>query len=205
MTPRTKEQNEAIRRQRIFQIQNTAAEIFLEKGVNLEMGDIARRAGLGRGTVYHYYDNKMSLLGELMHQAYEEARMITEQTICVNQCPLLRLEYFAAAQIKQWIERPYLFILFKYIFQPEPILFENYEKLRSNFYMHIYSPVLDTIRKGVHTKKIVPIEPEIISQFYFGTLIGAVSGYFGKKVNNEFIDSEWRDGVIKLLVRGMER
>ncbi|WP_156043187.1 hypothetical protein [Paenibacillus sp. UNC451MF] len=43
MTPRTIEQNDAIRKQRIAQIRNTAVEVFLDKGMQMEMGDIARK------------------------------------------------------------------------------------------------------------------------------------------------------------------
>ncbi|ANS74500.1 TetR family transcriptional regulator [Paenibacillus yonginensis] len=73
MTPRTKEQNEEIRLQRLTQIRKAAAEVFLNKGPLLEIRDVAAQAGLGYGTVYHYYGNKGDLLNDLLWDALERA------------------------------------------------------------------------------------------------------------------------------------
>ncbi|MFC5700178.1 TetR/AcrR family transcriptional regulator [Cohnella faecalis] len=73
MTPRTKEQNEEIRLLRLAQIRKAAADVFLNKGPLLEIRDVAAQAGLGYGTVYHYYSNKGDLLYELLWDALERA------------------------------------------------------------------------------------------------------------------------------------
>lgn len=71
MTPRTKEQNEDIRLRRLAQIRKAAADVFLNKGLLLEIRDVAAQAGLGYGTVYHYYSNKGDLLHDLLWDALE--------------------------------------------------------------------------------------------------------------------------------------
>jgi AcrR family transcriptional regulator len=73
MTPRTKEQNEEIRLQRLAQIRKSAADVFLNKGPLLEIRDVAAQAGLGYGTVYHYYSNKGDMLHDLLWDALERA------------------------------------------------------------------------------------------------------------------------------------
>lgn len=73
MTPRTKEQNEEIRLRRLAQIRTAAADVFLDKGPLLEIRDVAAQAGLGYGTVYHYYSNKGDLLHDLLWDALERA------------------------------------------------------------------------------------------------------------------------------------
>ncbi|WP_405079399.1 TetR/AcrR family transcriptional regulator [Paenibacillus chitinolyticus] len=73
MTPRTKEQNEEIRLRRLAQIREAAADVFLNKGPLLEIRDVAAQAGLGYGTVYHYYSNKGDLLHDLLWDALERA------------------------------------------------------------------------------------------------------------------------------------
>jgi AcrR family transcriptional regulator len=73
MTPRTKEQNEEIRLRRLAQIRKVAADVFLIKGPLLEIRDVAAQAGLGYGTVYHYYSNKGDLLHDLLWDALERA------------------------------------------------------------------------------------------------------------------------------------
>lgn len=66
--------------------------------MNMEMGDISRKAGLGRGTVYHYYNNKISLIEDLLIEAFEEAQKITMETLNTNESPLIRLEQYAKCQ-----------------------------------------------------------------------------------------------------------
>ncbi|WP_090739250.1 TetR/AcrR family transcriptional regulator [Paenibacillus sp. Mc5Re-14] len=73
MSPRTKEQNEEIRLRRLAQIRKAAADVFLNKGPLLEIRDVAVQAGLGYGTVYHYYSNKGDLLHDLLWDALERA------------------------------------------------------------------------------------------------------------------------------------
>ncbi|MGG4142380.1 helix-turn-helix domain-containing protein [Paenibacillus algorifonticola] len=73
MTPRTKEQNDEIRLRRLAQIRKAAADVFLNKGPLLEIRDVAAQAGLGYGTVYHYYSNKGDLLQDLLWDAFERA------------------------------------------------------------------------------------------------------------------------------------
>ena len=73
MTPRTKEQNEEIRLRRLAQIRKAAADVFLDKGPLLEIRDVAAQAGLGYGTVYHYYSNKGDLLHDLLWDVLERA------------------------------------------------------------------------------------------------------------------------------------
>ncbi|MBW4841124.1 MAG: TetR/AcrR family transcriptional regulator [Paenibacillaceae bacterium] len=73
MTPRTKEQNEEIRLRRLAQIRMAAADVFLDKGLTLEIRDVAAEAGLGYGTVYHYYSNKGDLLHDVLWTALDRA------------------------------------------------------------------------------------------------------------------------------------
>lgn len=76
MTPRTKEQNEEIRLRRIHEILWAAAEAYLNKGVLLEIRDVAAAAGLGYGTVYHYYSNKNDLVADMLQQGLERAEAL---------------------------------------------------------------------------------------------------------------------------------
>jgi AcrR family transcriptional regulator len=43
-----------------------AREVFAECGVDAQMDDVARRAGVGVGTVYRHFPTKEALLGELV-------------------------------------------------------------------------------------------------------------------------------------------
>ncbi|MFC9778542.1 TetR/AcrR family transcriptional regulator [Paenibacillus chitinolyticus] len=104
MTPRTKEQNEEIRLRRLAQIRKAAADVFLNKGPLLEIRDVAAQAGLGYGTVYHYYSNKGDLLHDLLWDALERAGEWLEAPL--EALPKIPSEVPLEAQLKAPLEVP---------------------------------------------------------------------------------------------------
>ena len=56
-------------RQRLLEI---AHEAFVENGVSASMDDIARRAGVGIGTLYRHFPNRQALLEALYVDEVEE-------------------------------------------------------------------------------------------------------------------------------------
>ena len=55
-------------RERILQ---SAREVFAESGAEAQIDDVARRAGVGVGTVYRHYPTKEALLTELVREKFE--------------------------------------------------------------------------------------------------------------------------------------
>ncbi|RUT36236.1 TetR/AcrR family transcriptional regulator [Paenibacillus zeisoli] len=109
MTPRTKEQNEAIRTRRIGQILRAAAETYVLKGINMEMRDIAAAADLGYGTVYHYYKNKYDLLSDLLNMALDEAEKMGLNYLSQGSS----VKAYGIALLGRWRKDPSLFVLYK--------------------------------------------------------------------------------------------
>jgi AcrR family transcriptional regulator len=206
MTPRTNEQNAAIRRQRIYQIKNIAAEVFLEKGINMEIGDIAKKAKLGRGTIYHYYNNKIALLEDLLVEAFEGAKKSTIETINTKEGPLIRLEQYARCQLKNWIEHPFRFILFKiYLFQSEAIPVKSNNKLAKEFQTDLYNPVVKTIEDAIHTGQIVSVNSDTAVRVFFGALVGTVHSYSKQDESVAVtVDTQWIDDVVTILFKGLK-
>jgi AcrR family transcriptional regulator len=51
-------------------ILKAAADVFGEQGADAQMDDVARRAGVGVGTVYRHFPNKDVLMGELVTEKF---------------------------------------------------------------------------------------------------------------------------------------
>lgn len=117
MTPRTKEQNEDIRLRRLVQIRKAAADVFLNKGPLLEIRDVAAEAGLGYGTVYHYYSNKGDLLHDLLWDALDRAaEWLKSPPMAEPELPLkIPLESSAAGVrlLQLWAEDHAIYLLCK--------------------------------------------------------------------------------------------
>ncbi|MFT9846087.1 TetR/AcrR family transcriptional regulator [Aneurinibacillus sp. REN35] len=208
MCPRTKEQNEQIRKKRMFQIRRVAAEVYLQKGLRMEIGDIAQKAGIGRGTIYHYYNNKIALLEDLLLDALQEAKQLTEETLKGNGCPAKRLEAYARAQLSTWMEQPFIFILYKNFFQDhEPLPINNSQELERQVRVELYTPVMNTIREGTASDKLADVGEETAVEWFFGTLIGTAAIHLSKKEsglkNHDHI--KWVDDVMSILWNGLQR
>jgi AcrR family transcriptional regulator len=54
-------------RERILQ---AAKEVFADQGADAQMDDVARRAGVGVGTVYRHFPNKDALIAELVREKF---------------------------------------------------------------------------------------------------------------------------------------
>ncbi|KHL97505.1 TetR family transcriptional regulator [Paenibacillus sp. IHB B 3415] len=119
MTPRTKEQNEDIRLRRLAQIRKAAADVFLNKGALLEIRDVAAQAGLGYGTVYHYYSNKGDLLNDLLWDALDragrwlEAPRVNPGTTDSESVSLERAAAAGVRLLQLWAEDHSVYLLYK--------------------------------------------------------------------------------------------
>jgi AcrR family transcriptional regulator len=68
-SPSTKPRRADARRNR-ERILEAARTVFAERGVDAQMDDVARAAGVGVGTVYRHFPNKEALLGELVAEKF---------------------------------------------------------------------------------------------------------------------------------------
>ncbi|MFC4305091.1 TetR/AcrR family transcriptional regulator [Cohnella boryungensis] len=84
MCPRTKEQNELIRMQRREQILDVAARAYFHTGGSFDIRDVAREAGLGYGTVYHYYPNRHLLIEDVLGSGFERCEQALAEWVSIS-------------------------------------------------------------------------------------------------------------------------
>ena len=71
--PKTKEQNQEIRRNRKLQIIEAAYKLFAEKSpAEVSIAMIAKEAGVSKGLMYSYFINKEALQEEIMNQTMDQ-------------------------------------------------------------------------------------------------------------------------------------
>ncbi|GIO92309.1 MULTISPECIES: TetR/AcrR family transcriptional regulator [Paenibacillus] len=171
MSPRTKEQNDAIREIRMNQIMQAAAEVYLEKGIQLEIRDVAVKAELGYGTVYHYYKNKQMLLEDLLWDALNRTESAVQPALTGEGGRSHEAASFSRLLLRKCIQDPSVFILLKSVadnFHHFPG--NRFIKLFADFQERIYSPFVEMIREGIDSKS-----PEKTANLIFGSLIGCAA------------------------------
>jgi AcrR family transcriptional regulator len=61
-----------------------AAEEFAERGIEAQMDDVARRAGVGVGTVYRHFPTKEALMGDLVRRKFEALQEAADAALEVD-------------------------------------------------------------------------------------------------------------------------
>lgn len=196
MSPRTKEQNDAIRELRMNQIMQAAAEVYLEKGIQLEIRDVAVKAELGYGTVYHYYKNKHMLLEDLLWDALHRTESAVLPALTEDGGSLLKAESFSRLLLRKCIQDPSVFILLKSVvdnFHHFPG--NRFSKLFADFQERIYLPFVEMIREGIGSKS-----PEKTANLIFGSLVGCSALNIHHDMRNE-LDVE---GIVDIIFSGIQ-
>lgn len=195
MSPRTKEQNEAIREMRMNQIMQAAAEVYLEKGIQLEVRDVAVKAELGYGTVYHYYKNKHMLLEDLLWDALSRTESAVLPAITGNGGNFLKAETFSRLLLRKCIQDPSVFILLKSVvdnFHHFPG--NRFSKLFAEFQERVYLPFVGMIREGIGSKST-----ENTANLIFGSLVG----YAALNIHHNMRNEMDVDGIVDIIFSGI--
>jgi len=196
MSPRTKEQNDAIREMRMNQIMQAAAEVYLEKGIQLEIRDVAVKAELGYGTVYHYYKNKYMLVEDLLWDALNRTETAVLPALTEDGGSLIKAKSFSRQLLQKCIQDPSVFILLKSVadnFHHFPG--NRFIKLFAEFQQRIYSPFVEMIRDGIDSKS-----PEKTANLIFGSLVGCAALNIHHNMQSE-MDVE---GFVDLIFTGIQ-
>lgn len=196
MSPRTKEQNDAIREMRMNQIMQAAAEVYLEKGIQLEIRDVAVKADLGYGTVYHYYKNKHMLLEDLLWDALNRTESAVLPALTGDGGSLLKVESFSRLLLRKSIQDPSVFILLKTVadnFHQFPG--NRFIKLFTEFQERIYLPFVEMICEGIDSKS-----PEKTANLIYGSLVGCTALNIHHNMRNE-MDV---DGIVDIIFSGIK-
>ncbi|NMO98053.1 TetR/AcrR family transcriptional regulator [Paenibacillus lemnae] len=196
MSPRTKEQNEAIREMRMSQIMNAAAEVYLEKGIQLEIRDVSLKAELGYGTVYHYYKNKHMLLEDLLWDALLRVESSVMPALNGNDNDKFKSVSFTRLLLQKCMQDPAIFILLKSVadnFHHFPG--NRFTKLFAEFQVRVYQPFVEQILKEIDSKS-----PENTANFIFGSLVG----YAALNIHHQLQSEMDVQRIVDLMFTGIQ-
>jgi AcrR family transcriptional regulator len=91
MSPRTPEQNEEIRRQTQTAIQEAAFELFAQKGYShTSISAIAKKAGVSKGLIYHYFSSKEEILEFIFRHWVEATEYMLHTTLDITPAERMR-------------------------------------------------------------------------------------------------------------------
>lgn len=171
MSPRTREQNEEIRKQRKQEILQAAIRVYVDKGYSAsEMGDIASQAGLAHGLVYYYFKNKKALFRELYEVMMEESRQFTKTFFEQEGSVFELFKNYAHIVCERVLEDPviprfYMRISLdlQHLYTPEE--FSPLEWVKNFMY-----PMTQAIEKGIGQGTIQPGDANLMAMQFWGSV-----------------------------------
>ncbi|WP_127530245.1 TetR/AcrR family transcriptional regulator [Paenibacillus kobensis] len=176
MSPRSKEQHEKIREERIEQIRKAFSEVYLEKGLQgTDMGDVAKKAGISRALVYYYYKDKMDLFQGMFLEYFEAARDYVSDSLLTDEEPLIRLERYARFYLETAVTMPRRIFLYRNMLNDMPLVFgEQAQTLYQQFSDIIHSPLQRTVEEGIRCGRLIEADPSLLAQTFWGGVAGAM-------------------------------
>lgn len=152
-------------------ILDSAAQLFTEQGFEaVHVADVARAAGVGKATLYQYFQSKTDLFVECIDRLIEamtaaQARYVAEEGSSFDTA----VEQYTAAMIASYgTYRMMISALGAAAFGDDPKLAE---RARAAFYriVMIFEPAL---RRAVEANHCRPVDSEMVAFMTWGALVG---------------------------------
>ncbi|RXZ80915.1 TetR/AcrR family transcriptional regulator [Paenibacillaceae bacterium] len=171
MSPRTKEQNEEIRKQRTQEILAAAIHIYSEKGYAAsEIGDVAERAGLARGLVYHYFKSKQALFRELYESMMNRTEQFTKTHFEQEGSVLELFGGYALAVCRQVLEEPSVSRFYMRISMDVHYLYTDEPFSPFVWMKRFLQPMAAAIGKGIEQSTIRTGDANLMAMQFWGAV-----------------------------------
>ncbi|GIO16417.1 hypothetical protein J19TS2_59720 [Cohnella xylanilytica] len=169
--PRTKEQNEEIRRQRKQEILRAAIHVYVDKGYAAsDMGAIADRAGLAHGLVFYYFKNKKNLFRELYEFMMEESRRNTAAHFEQEGSTLDLFRGYARSVCERVLDNPAIPRFYARIGLDAHHLYEPGEISPFDWVKSFMLPMIAAIEKGIERGEIRPGDAGLMAMQFWGSV-----------------------------------
>lgn len=180
---------------------DVAREVFLERGVRATTAEVAERAGVSEGTVFHRFKSKDLLFHEAMHFDFDEMPTMVEESIRNVEGLEIReaLVELGAAMLQ--LGRVVLPLVMMSWSNPDQCLPD--ENKRATFVRMVRSYIVffeQRIQKG----EIRRVDPEILTRSFMGSLHQYCMSELTMQNTNELALPEglFVRGLVDLLLTG---
>ena len=177
-------------------IAKSTCGLFVEKGfVNISINEIAKVAGIGKGTVYEYFSNKEDIVFELMSCLQDDYDIHLKQNLLnsttVQEQVISLFDIFINDSEKVKIQRQiYKEFLAIYLNNPTDEIIQYHANLKEKYYLILS----DILKKSISHKDISQDALKFIP-----SLLATVEGFFIVNEKKELI-LEYIENLFKLLI-----
>lgn len=180
-------------------ILDAAIKVFFEKGFHeTKMEDIAKEAGVGKGTIYEYFESKKDLFQEMIKCSIEKYKEKARRVISEKNTTKEKLIAFAKHHgmfLANHFDMTHIILT-----QPQ-ILSIDMKHWLMRVKMEIFTLVKEIIEMGI---KDGELRKDLDADLAALSLIGTVNQYYSKKIFFDKVSQENIDAkqVIDMLLKG---
>jgi len=182
-----------------LEILQAALKVISQVGFEgAKMEDIAKEAGIGKGTIYEYFDSKNTLFQEMLRHCAKEFREGLSKALAEGETLLEKICNFSLYGAN-FLNSHALLLNSPLVSHslPEEIRLQMKENWDSLFKL-----IEDEVKKGIFTHEVQPnIDPEMAASL----IIGGVNQYIAIKIFGDRFAPEEMDhtGIAKLILSGL--
>jgi len=197
MSPRTKEQNEEIRKQRTQEILQAAIHVYAEKGYAAsEIGEVAERAGLARGLVYHYFKNKQTLFRELYEYMMDRTKQFTQSHFEQEGSSLNLFTEYARIVCRQVLDEPAVSRFYMRISMDVHYLYDGESSFSPLEWMKSFiQPMAEAMERGIAQKTIRGGNSSLMAMQFWGAVSQGMN--YLDKLQHELLSQEVSEAELK--------
>jgi AcrR family transcriptional regulator len=167
-----------------------ARQVFLELGIRATTSEVASRAGIAEGTIFHRFKSKEELFRAAMNFdpdveiAAAEALLLRRGGVDLRPTLVEFAEHFIE------MGRVALPVMMMSWSNPEQHLCSERSSERATHYSRLLGALCTVFAEGIRVGRIGPAEPEVLSRMLIGSLhhfcmtelfMGGMSGRFGHR------------------------
>lgn len=179
------------------QILDAAAVVFSNTGYHrARIEDIAARAGIGKGTVYEYFESKRQLYEETIFHVLGKYYLLAQQYINEVDDPVGKLKNLIDLQVLLLRKNANIATLF--IKNSGDIHREMLERLMA-FRKKVLGLVEGIIKEGIETGVFRPVDPYLAAILFMGVVqeAGAIT-YKGSKISDQKLNT-----MLEYMINGI--
>ncbi len=161
-------------------ILNAATDIFSKYGFyGAKMEDIAKKAGIGKGTIYGYFDSKRSLFYEMIKYRIEEYKKGLDSSLNIEgslEEKLYAVYDFHEAYLKRYIDTTQI------IMREQEVLPKKLMKELADEMHKLFNRMKIAVEEAIHRKELrKDLDPELAAVI----IIGSIGQFYGRKIYYE--------------------
>ena len=188
------------------QIINAAIEVFAKQGLERgKIADIAKQAGVGKGTIYEYFKSKDEIFSAIESQMVKDSLAQVEQLISSKKSPTDKIEEMASYNMNIHEAMGDSIIIFAEMWaQHSRGQWHGHEKpIFTDMYMNYHNAIKEILTEGVETREFRKMNKDGVATM----LLALIDGILWQSVIFKNVENfnEWKNEAIKSFINGIKK